>query len=335
MALATKYDVISVGSATEDIMIQVDSAKVVTLGDVNGSQSYLALEYGGKMHVDSILVSVGGGAVNTAISFATMGLRAGVVSKLGRDGGGERIRQRLQEAGVSTDLLVLTDQHSTGYSTIITTWTGERTVLVHRGASSQLTESDLDWERLAHSQWLYVGALAGQSWRLYPVFAELARRHDIKLALNLGTSQLDQGIAGFAEVLSAAHIIFQNLEETRRLTGVPPEQGDRDEREMMRMLHDVGVDIVVVTDGPRGASAWDGQTFYSIPAYAVDEVCNLGAGDAFAAACICALHRGLTIPESLRLGAANAASVVTQLGANRGLLTWEQALEFVARHQQG
>jgi len=99
------------------------------------------------------------------------------------------------------------------------------------------------------------------------VFAELARRHDIKLALNLGTSQLDQGIAGFAEVLSAAHIIFQNLEETRRLTGVPPEQGDRDEREMMRMLHDVGVDIVVVTDGPRGASAWDGQTFYSIPAY--------------------------------------------------------------------
>lgn len=334
MHSAAGYDVVTVGSATEDIMIQVDSAKVLTVEDVHGLHSYLALEYGGKMHVDSILISVGGGAVNTAISFATQGLKTAIVSKIGRDGGGQRVQERLQQAGVLTHLMVRSDQHSTGYSTIITTWTGERTVLVHRGASSQLQAEDINWDELAGASWLYVGALAGQSWRLYPLFAEFVRTRGIKLALNLGSSQIEQGIEGFAEVLSAAHIIFQNVEETRQLTGVPAQRGDRDERDMMRLLHEVGVKLVVVTDGPRGASAWDGRAFYSVPAYQVQEVCNLGAGDAFAAGCIAALHRGLSLPDSLRLGAANAASVVTQRGANRGLLTWEQALEFVARYPQ-
>lgn len=323
------YDVITVGSATEDIMIQVDSAKVVTIDDIDGSQSYMALEYGGKLHVDDILVSVGGGAVNTAVTFATQGLTAAVVSKVGNDGGAERVRARLTEAGALPHLLAVSDQHSTGYSTIITTYTGERTVLVHRGASRELGERDLDWDELAKTRWLYVGALAGESWRLYPLLAEFARSHDIMLALNLGTSQIDQGIENFREVLSAAHALFLNVEETRRLTGVPAERGDRDEREMMRMLHDVGVDLVVVTDGARGASAWDGRAHYSVPAYRVEEVSTLGAGDAFGSGCVSALVHGLSLQQALRMAAANSASVVCEVGANRGVLTWEQALEFV------
>ncbi|HUS81126.1 MAG TPA: hypothetical protein VM283_07640, partial [Armatimonadota bacterium] len=60
-----RYDIITVGSATEDILIQVDSAKVISIEDKDGAACYMALEYGGKMHVDGITVSVGGGSVNT------------------------------------------------------------------------------------------------------------------------------------------------------------------------------------------------------------------------------------------------------------------------------
>ena len=327
-----RYDVVTVGSATEDIMIDVNSARVITIEDENNAQSYMAFEYGGKLHVDHILVSVGGGAVNTAITFATQGMTCAVLSKVGDDDGADRVRRRLQEAGARTELLAVSADHSTGYSTIITAYTGERTVLVHRGASRELHEEDIDWDALARTEWLYVAALAGDSWRLYSALAEFALAHDIKLALNLGTSQLDQGIEGFADILKCAHVLFQNVQETRRLTRVPPERGDRDEREMMRMLHDVGVDIVVVTDGPRGAAAWDGRAYYTVPAYSVDAVCNLGAGDAFASGCVSALHRGLNLQESLRMGAANSAAVVCERGANRGILTWEQALEFVRAH---
>lgn len=324
-----QYDIITVGSATEDVMVHCSSAGVITMADQNGETAFMALEYGGKIHVDDMLITVGGGSVNTAITFARQGMRVGVVSKIGRDEPGDRVKRRLEEVGAHTDLMAYSDTSGTGYSTIITAFTGERTVLVHRGASRELSRSDIPWDEMAGAEWMYVGALAGQSWRLYPDLAHFADEHDIKLGLNLGTSQIDQGLDEYGELLECTYVIFQNDEEMRRLTGVEVERGDRDEREICRRLHDYGVDIVVITDGRRGAMASDGRAYYTVPAYEVEVVSTVGAGDAFAAGFISALWHGLDLPAALRLGAANAASVVGHQGANRGILTWEEALQFV------
>jgi len=324
-----RYDIVTVGSSTEDVMVQANSARVVRIEDADGEQAYMAFEYGGKIHVDDMLISVGGGAVNTAISFALQGMCVAAVSKIGRDEPGERICRRLAEVGAHTHLMAYSDRSGTGYSTIITTFTGERTILVNRGAARELAHDDIPWDELAKTEWMYVGALAGESWRLYPRLAEFAREHEIKLALNLGTSQIDQGLDEYGELLRSTHIIFQNDGEMRRLTGVEAERGDRDEREICRRLHDHGVDIAVITDGRRGAMASDGRAHYTVPAYQTEVASSVGAGDAFAAGCISALWHGKSIPESLRLGAANAASVIRQIGANHGLLTWEEALQFV------
>jgi 2-dehydro-3-deoxygluconokinase len=65
----------------------------------------------------------------------------------------------------------------------------------------------------------------------------------------------------------------------------------------------------------------------------VDVVATVGAGDAFAAGFISALWHERSLPEALRLGSANAASVVGQTGANRGILSWDEALQFVEEHR--
>jgi len=328
-----RYDIITVGSATEDVMIQANSARVISIEDLDGAQAYMAFEYGGKIHVDGIFITVGGGAINTALTFAKQGMRVAAVSKIGRDEAGDRVVARLRSEGAHAELLVRCPVKPTGYSTIITTFTGERCVLVYRGAATDLHESELPWDRMARTHWLYVGALAGESSQLYPLLGEFAAEHGLKLALNLGTSQIDRGIAAFAGILSHTHVIFQNKEETRRLTGVPPDRGPEDELEMCRILHDVGVDIVVMTEGARGAEASDGQAHHTVPAFPVEVTSTIGAGDAFAAGCISALHRGLSLPESLRMAAANAASVVQQPGASVGILTWQEALDYVQRHR--
>ncbi|MEA3400663.1 MAG: carbohydrate kinase family protein [Armatimonadota bacterium] len=326
------YDIITVGSATEDVMVRCSSGQVITLRDAQGEESFMAFEYGGKIHVDDMLISVGGGSVNTAITFARQGMHTAVVSKVGSDEPAERVKRRLEEVGARTHLLAYSDVSGTGYSTIITAFTGERTVLVHRGASRELSEEDIPWEELAKTQWLYVGALAGQSWRLYPKLARFADEHGIKLGLNLGTSQIDQGLEEYGKLLESTYIIFQNDEEMRRLTGIEEERGDRDEREMCHRLHDHGVDIVVITDGRRGARASDGKAYYTVPAFQTEVASTVGAGDAFGAGCISALWHDMTVPESLRLGAANAASVVSQAGANHGVLSWDAALQYVDEH---
>ncbi|MBD3293612.1 MAG: hypothetical protein GF393_11865, partial [Armatimonadia bacterium] len=276
---------------------------------------------------------VGGGAVNTAITFAKQSMTTALVSKIGRDDPGERVKSRMEEFGARTHLMAYSDESGTGYSTIITTFTGERTILVHRGAARELGEDDIPWEDLKRTEWMYVGALAGQSWRLYPKLARFADEHGIKLALNLGTSQIDQGLDEYGDLLGGTYMIFQNDEEMRRLTGVAAERGDRDEREICHRLHDRGVDIVVITDGERGAMASDGRAYYTVPAYKVEIESTVGAGDAFAAGCISALWHGKSVPDALRLGSANAASVCGHTGANAGILTWEEALQFVDEHK--
>jgi sugar/nucleoside kinase (ribokinase family) len=323
------YDIIAVGSSTEDVMVHCSNARVITLMDEQGEDAWMAFEYGGKIHVDDMTISVGGGAVNTAITFAKQSMKTALVSKIGRDDPGERVRSRMEEMGASTHLMAYSEASGTGYSTIITTFTGERTILVHRGAARELGEDDIPWDELEKTKWMYVGALAGQSWRLYPRLARFADDHDIKLGLNLGTSQIDQGLDEYGELLECTHIIFQNDEEMRRLTGVAAERGDEDEREICRRLHDRGVNIVVITDGERGAMASDGRAYYTVPAYEADVESTVGAGDAFAAGCICALWHGKSVPDSLRLASANAASVCGHTGANAGILTWEEALQFV------
>jgi len=328
-AAPDRYDMITVGSATEDVMVHTSAGSVFTIQNAEGEEQWMAFEYGGKIHVDDMLISVGGGAVNTAVTFATQGLRVAVVSKVGRDEPGERVRHRLGQVGVMAHLIAQSDTAKTGYSTIITTFTGERTVLVHRGASRELNEDDVPWDEVARSDWIYVGALAGDSWRLYPKIGAFARDHGVKLALNLGTSQIDQGLEEYGALLACTHIIFQNNEEMRRLTGIEEARGDSDEREICRRLHEQGVHIAVITDGKRGAMASDGKRFYTVPAYEAEVASTVGAGDAFAAGCVSALIHGKDIQMSLRLGAANAASVVAHTGANRGVLGWEEALHFV------
>jgi len=61
-------------------------------------------------------------------------------------------------------------------------------------------------------------------------------------------------------------------------------------------------------------------------------VSTVGAADAYAAACVVGLHKGLQLNEAMRIGAANAASVISQFGAKEGILTWQEARDFAQAH---
>ncbi len=91
-----------------------------------------------------------------------------------------------------------------------------------------------------------------------------------------------------------------------------------------------GVGNVVITAGAEGSYGYDGQHYFTIPAFSSQVISTVGAGDAHAAACVVGLHRGLPLNEAMRLGAANAASVVGKWGAKEGILTWQEALDFIA-----
>ncbi len=326
------FDIITVGSATQDVFVNIDDTQIVGFEDKQHRVEYLALRYGAKLSVDSIMLDTGGGAVNTAATLATMGLRTAAVSKIGRDLTGKRIIESVQESGVDTSLLAHSDDCSSGYAVILTGFTGDRTILVHRGAATHLGEEDIAWDEVAASAWLYIGSLQGPSAAMFDKLAVFAGEHGVKVAINPGSTQLEWGMEKLASVFAHTTAIFLNRSEAYELTGVAPERGPTDERRMLRMLHEAGCQNVVMTVGAEGSWGYDGRSFYTMPAYPAEVVSTVGAGDAFAAACIVGLHKGLALNEAMRIGAANAASVVSKFGAKEGILSWPQAQQFVTAH---
>lgn len=318
------YDCISIGSATQDVFVFSQGTQIHRLQTIDGEQAFLAFEYGAKVKVDEMFISVGGGAVNTAIAMARLGLRTAIICETGDDDAACRICAALQESGVDTSMVVRNPHISTGYSVIITGFDGDRTVLVHRGASTDLSRREIDWERVAQTRWIYLGSMVGASAQLWDDIAAFATEKKVRLAINPGSAQYERGLSGMAPVLAVTDVIFVNRAEAYRLADVELKRGDQDEREAMRRLHGAGCKLVVMTAGRYGAHAFDGQQFYFCPAREVKVVSNLGAGDAFASACLAALHRGVGIETALCAGSLNAAGVVAHMGATTGLLSWEQ-----------
>ncbi len=319
------FDIAVVGTATEDVFVKASEAKLIEVADADRETTYLALEYGAKVSVESLFLSVGGGSTNTAAGLARMGLRTAAVAKIGEDEEGDRVQTRLQALGIDTSRFVRTAEHCTGLSVILTGFTGDRTILTYRGASSQLSEADLPWDLLQEVPWLFVGSMSGPSAPLFMQLADFAGAHGIKLALNPGGHQLKVGWEKLRPALEHCTVLFVNKQEAYKLTGVEPRRGTADEEEMMRRLHVAGCGTVFVTAGSEGVEASDGQERHSIPAYKAPAVSTVGAGDAFAAGALATLIRGGDIPQAMRIGALNAGSVIQRYGATEGLLTWEMA----------
>ena len=85
------------------------------------------------------------------------------------------------------------------------------------------------------------------------------------------------------------------------------------------------VRIPVITDGKNGAFATDGTLLYSLKPRSIKVVETTGAGDAFGSGFVAGQMLGKNIPESLRLGQAQAEGVLSAIGAKNRLFTRKQA----------
>jgi sugar/nucleoside kinase (ribokinase family) len=329
------FDVVTVGSATEDVFVYVRRTVVIGIQAPRKEEAYLGMPHGAKVPVDNIHIMTGGGATNVGVGLSRMGLKVACLAKVGCDEPGDRVVAELQKEGVDTSLIARSDAHHTGYSVIITAFTGERTILAHRGAAEQLRMEDTDAEKLAQAKWIHLGALKGVSAQTFFQLADFAAQRGIKLSANPGESQLKLGMDGLAPALAKMELVMVNLDEAYELTGVAPDPGKADEQKMLQKLHEAGAKRAVITCGDAGADGYDGESFYSVPAYKVKVAATVGAGDAFGTGCLAALYRGLGLAEAMKIGAANAAAVVQHVGAKTGLLSWEEAQSFVASRPPG
>lgn len=330
------YDVITIGSATMDVFVESDDANIVSVYTKNKKSEFMSYPYGAKVEITDFDSQVGGGGVNTAANFANLGYKTGAIFKIGDDIYSEGILQSFKNSKVDLSNIVQDKSLSTGFSIILVSFQGDRTVLAHRGANAKIKKSDINFEAIKAAKLLYIAPMNGDSTKILDDIANFARENNVYVCFNAGSSSLKKGFNYLKKILANANIVMMNKEEASMATQIEVRPDTRDEKfsnelihpdikEMFKKLKIADYQIIVITDGKNGAYAYNGKQYYYCPVFDGPVVSTLGAGDAFASTFCAALEKtNKDIGKALMYASVNSAGVVSKFGATQGLLTFEQ-----------
>ena len=328
--------VFTIGSATMDVFVESDEANIVSVNSFNRKSEFMSYPYGSKIDMTNFSTNLGGGGVNTASNFAKLGFDTSAIFKIGDDIYSAGIIDHLKKANVKLDSIIEDKSLSTGFSVILVSFQGDRTVLTNRGANACIELKDIDFEALKTADWLYVAPLNGQSNEVLEPLVKFAHENNIVVAFNAGTTSLKQGFEKIKPILTTSNIVVMNLEEASMCTGVEVRPDTKTEYfsheiihpdvvTMLKKLRVYDYQVIVITDGKRGAYAYDGKKIYICPVFPSSVVSTLGAGDAFASTFFASLQRtNNDIGRALMYGSVQSASVVSKFSATEGLITFDE-----------
>lgn len=310
-----EFDTLSIGSATLDIFLKSSEFAVQPGKDPQTGQkiSLLSLRYGSKMNVEEFALQSGGGGTNSAVGFARLGLRSGVIAEIGTDAAAPVILQDLEREGVTTELLLQEPKEQTAISALLIAADGGRSVATGRGAAQMLTVEDLLLERV-RTHWVHLSSVGNGD--VVRAVAKWCKKHQISLSWNPGGHELDLLAKGELHLNEVPSTIFcVNDEEAERLTkaGYTIEGAGK---------------TVIVTAGRAGGKYYEfGEWYEYKPHETSDVVQETGAGDAFITGVVAALLYDRNMVTAVQWGVRNSASVIQHMGAKTGLLRKEDLLE--------
>lgn len=332
-------EVITIGSATMDVFVESDDANIVSVYTKNKKSEFMSYPYGAKVEITDFASQVGGGGVNTAVNFSNLGFKTSAIFKIGDDIYSEGVLESFKNKDIDLSNIIQDPKVSTGFSIILVSFQGDRTVLAHRGANAALKKSDINFDAIKNSKLLYIAPLNGDSTKILDDIAAFAHENEVFVCFNAGSSSIKKGFNYLKKILANANIVVMNKDEASLATQIQERPDTRDVKysdeiihpdvkEMFKKLKVRDYQIIVITDGKNGAYAYDGEKFYCCPVFDGPVVSTLGAGDAFASTFCAALGKtNKDIGKSLMYASVNSAGVVSEFGATQGLLTFEQIEE--------
>lgn len=299
------YDIITVGGAVVDAFVRTNALK---------KKGFLSYPAGEKIIVNNLDFASGGGATNTAVSFSKLGLKTGCITKIGKDNNGKIILNDLKKEKVK--FLGVESKENTGFSVILIGKENNRTILQEKGASENLRFTEINQKNLK-TKWFYFSSSINKALKTQIKLAKWANKKGIKIAFNPSSYLTKKGPNKIKKILKYSEILTLNKEEAQDLV----------KTDLFNKLHKLGPKIVCITDGEKGTKVSDRQNIYFAKARKIKVRERTGAGDAFASGFVVAIIRGKKVKDALKIGTANAESVIRIKGAKKGLLSWSKALK--------
>jgi sugar/nucleoside kinase (ribokinase family) len=276
---------------------------------------------GEKVHGSEFMTIGGGCAANAAVSIARLGGDVVFAGPLGGDDDAvsSRIVAELEAEGIACSGIVRAPGATASVSLVLIDGTGEKSIATRRG--KRLSEAPP-----GNTKGLVADVDAVLADNRFPDFAaELCRAGRTR---NLPVVvDLDQASEPRHPLIALGTHVIASREALRGMTG------ENDPGAGLRALSGYATGLVAVSDGPNGVYWLEESTPRHIPAFRVEVVDSLGAGDVFHGAFTLALVEGRKIADALRFASAVAAIKCTRFGGGAAAPRRAEVNEFLRQQR--
>jgi 5-dehydro-2-deoxygluconokinase len=279
----------------------------------------------GLEHVESFGKFLGGSAANVAVAAARLGNRTALISGAGDDPFGTFVRSELAALGVDNRYVTTHDEYPTPVTFCEIFPPDNFPLYFYRRPSApdlqiRPDELDLDAVRSAQLYWSTVTGLSEEPSRSahFAAWEARGRRRHTVLDLDYRPMFWESPAAASEQVQKALQhvtVAVGNREECEIAVG------ETNPHRAADALLDLGVELAIVKQGPRGVLGKTRNSYVSVPPNDVDVVNGLGAGDAFGGSLCHGLLHGWPLEKILRYANAAGAIVASRLECSTAMPT--------------
>ncbi|MBQ8541621.1 MAG: carbohydrate kinase [Clostridia bacterium] len=255
---------------------------VTALGEI-----LIDMTYAGKSDCGQTLFeqNPGGAPANVLSAVSRLGGKCAFIGKVGSDMHGRFLLDVLKSEGISADGVIEDEKYFTTLAFVNLDEKGERSFSFARkpGADTCLTESEVRFDIIEQSKIFHVGSLSltDEPCRS-ATFAALKHAKEKGLLISYDPNYRamlwqseEKAIMGMKSIIAYVDIIKVSDEEIKLLTGF------EDEVKASEALLNMGVKVVIVTLGAKGALVRNKEGYIYSEARKVNAIDTTGAGDAF------------------------------------------------------
>jgi 5-dehydro-2-deoxygluconokinase len=255
---------------------------------------------------------LGGSPANVAVAAARYGRRSAIISRTGDDPFGAFIHDALRGFGVDDRFVTAVPRLPTPVTFCEIFPPDDFPLYFYRFPKApdlEIYERELDLDAIAAADifWVTGTGLSEEPSRSATLAALRARNKSGITVFDLDYrpmfwSSRDEARHWYQQALPYVTVAVGNLDEAETAVGV------REPGKAAAALHEAGVELAVIKQGPNGVLASRAGAEVQVPTMPVDVVNGLGAGDAFGGALCHGLLSGWDLETTMRF--ANAAGAI-------------------------
>jgi len=326
-----------------------------------GVDLYAEQEMAPLRGVQSFAKYVGGSAANICVGAARLGLRTAMCTRVGDEDLGRYVVETLRREGVGTSLVQLDPVRPTGLVQLAMRQSDDfpRIFFYRDSADLALDPEALDWATASRSRAVLLTGTYLSSKQLRAISLRLAqavREAGGKVVLDIDyrpvlwgvvpvgrgndmSSTVPEVAAAYRDILPLCDLIVGTRDE------ILVASGTSELKDALVALRAVTPATIVVKQGSRGAAVYDGPVGegfadpagradpagISAPAYSVEVVNSVGAGDAFMSGFLSGWLTDQPLERCVLLGNASGALVTARHGCMPAMPFTDERDSFVRR----